>query len=162
MDVCLSCMLRVFGCVFSSIPLLFVYLHLRMSSYPRSIAGVPLDSVGRFRDSLLLQTTCMRSCCNFELDCWLCGGITNQTQNKSVVNCFTPTDGGDQTWNNYDCLNFQQFFTRIPVHIKYVFSGVLKFLIRFSLRKRNPHHSKEWTGNLSNLEIQTIEVWSPP
>jgi len=31
----------------------------------RSIAGVPFDSVGRFRASLLLRTTCMPSSCNF-------------------------------------------------------------------------------------------------
>jgi len=28
----------------------------------RSIAGVPFDSVGGFRGSLLLHTTCVRSC----------------------------------------------------------------------------------------------------
>jgi len=33
--------LRVFGCVFCSISLLFVYMYARMPSSPRSIAGVP-------------------------------------------------------------------------------------------------------------------------
>jgi len=28
-----------------------------------SIAGVPFDSAGRFRATLLLRTTCMRLCC---------------------------------------------------------------------------------------------------
>ena len=32
--------------MFSSLPLLFVYLRMRMSSNPRSIAGVPFDSFG--------------------------------------------------------------------------------------------------------------------
>jgi len=47
--------------VFCSIPCLFVYLRLRVSSNPRSIAGVPFNSAGRFWASLLLRTTCMRS-----------------------------------------------------------------------------------------------------
>ena len=34
---------------------------------------------------------------------------------------------GDRTRNNYDCQNFQQDFTGVPVHIKHVFSGVPKF-----------------------------------
>jgi len=29
-EVCLSCMLHVYGCVFCSIPLLFVYLHMHV------------------------------------------------------------------------------------------------------------------------------------
>ena len=59
---------------FCSIPRLFVCLHLRMSSSqqyanvyvksifvcPGCIAGVPFDSVRRFRSTLLLRTTCMR------------------------------------------------------------------------------------------------------
>jgi len=35
----------------------------------RSIAGVPFDLVGRFQASLLLRTTCMRSCCNWIASC---------------------------------------------------------------------------------------------
>jgi len=51
--------LRVYGCVFRSIPRLFVYLRMRMSSNSRSIAGVLFDSAGRFRASLLLLTNCI-------------------------------------------------------------------------------------------------------
>ena len=38
------------------------------------------------------------------------------------------TDGGNRTdtYNNYDCQNFQQVVTGVPVHIKYVFSGYPK------------------------------------
>ena len=36
---------------------------------PRSIAGVPFDSVKRFRASLLLHTTCMHLCCNWVANC---------------------------------------------------------------------------------------------
>ena len=36
---------------------------------PRSIAGVPFDSVRRFQASLLLRTTCMHLCCNWVASC---------------------------------------------------------------------------------------------
>jgi len=51
------------------IPLLFVYLRLRISSNPRSIAGVPFDSARHFRATPLLRTTCMRSCCTWIASC---------------------------------------------------------------------------------------------
>ena len=51
----------VFVDVCFAIPLLFVCLRLCISSNPRSIAGVLFDSAGRFRATLLLRTTCMRS-----------------------------------------------------------------------------------------------------
>ena len=57
------------GCVFCPIPLLFVCLSMRISSETRSIAGMPFDSAGRFRATLLLRTTCMRSCCNRIASC---------------------------------------------------------------------------------------------
>ena len=46
-----------------------VYLRLRISSHPKSIAGVQFDSVRRFRATLLLRTTCMRLCCNGGASC---------------------------------------------------------------------------------------------
>jgi len=70
-DMCSSCMLRVYGCVFRSIPRLFVYLRMRMSSNSRSIAGVLFDSAGRFRASLLLLTNCISSWCNWIASCVL-------------------------------------------------------------------------------------------
>ena len=39
---------------------------------------------------------------------------------------YIPTNRGDQTSNNYDCQNFQQLFTGVPVHIKRVFTRVPK------------------------------------
>jgi len=77
-------MLRVYGRVFSSTLLLFVYLRMRMSSDPRSIAGVPFNSVGRFQASLLLHTTCMRSYCN-----WIatCVAAYQTTKHKSKAVC---------------------------------------------------------------------------
>ena len=49
---------------------------------PRSIAGVPLDSVGpqRFRASLLLRTTCMRARCNWIASCV----VACQTENQKL------------------------------------------------------------------------------
>jgi len=36
---------------------------------PRSIAGVKIDLVGSLQITLLLRTTCMRSCCNWSASC---------------------------------------------------------------------------------------------
>ena len=71
--------------VFYSIPRLFVCLSLRLrisssQQYanvyvksificPGSIAGVPFDSARRFRPTLLLHTTCVRSCCTWRASC---------------------------------------------------------------------------------------------
>jgi len=79
--------------VFCSIPRMFVCLRLRMSSsqkyanvyvksiflYPVSIAGVPFDSVRRFRPTLLLHTTCVRSCCTWRASCV---AVFNQKKNE--------------------------------------------------------------------------------
>jgi len=56
--------MRVYGFVFCSVPLLFVYLRMRISSNASSTAGVPYDSV---RTTLLLRTA--RSCCNWSANC---------------------------------------------------------------------------------------------
>jgi len=62
--------MRVYGCVFCSVPLLFVYLHMRISSSnASSIAGVLFDSAGGLCTTLLLRTTCMRSCCTLSARC---------------------------------------------------------------------------------------------
>jgi len=42
------------------------------------------------------------------------------------------TDGENRTENNYDCHNFQQVFTEVPVNIKHVFPGVPKISNTFS------------------------------
>ena len=75
-------MLRVYGCVFCSIPLLFVYLRMRIFSNLRSIAGVPFDSARRFRASLLLHTTRMRSCCSWSASC--VAAEQNKTKTKKL------------------------------------------------------------------------------
>jgi len=56
-------------------------------------------------------------------------------------------------WNNYDCQNFQQVYTGVPVHIKHVFTGVSNFHTSFHLSKRSPRHSKDLSGKLIVLEI---------
>jgi len=60
-DVSSSYMLRIHGCVFCSFPRLSVYLRLRMSSNPRSVAGILFNLSGHFQASLLRYTTCMYS-----------------------------------------------------------------------------------------------------
>jgi len=69
------------------------------------------------------------------------------------------TDGEDRTWNNYDCQNFQQVFTVVPVHIKHVFMGIPK---KFHVSKRSCRNSKDLSGKRIDLEIQIFWVWSPP
>ena len=46
----------------------------------RSIAGVPFDSVRRFRASLLLHTTCMHLCRNWVASC--VAALQTKTQKK--------------------------------------------------------------------------------
>ena len=48
------------------------------SMYPRSVAGVPFDSVRRFRASLLLYTTFMHLYCNWVASCVAAQQIKNQ------------------------------------------------------------------------------------
>jgi len=64
---------------FLFIPLFFVYLCLRISTNPRSIAGAPFDSARRSWDSLLLRTTCTRSYCTWITNCVM----TSQTKNQN-------------------------------------------------------------------------------
>ena len=56
-----------------------VYLRLRISSHPKSIAGVPFDSVRRFRASLLLRTTCIHLCRNWVASCVAACGYAGMT-----------------------------------------------------------------------------------
>ena len=56
--VCMS----AYANVFSTIICKFIrQINIQMSGV---IAGVLFDSAGRFWDTLLLRTTCMRLCCN--------------------------------------------------------------------------------------------------
>ena len=56
---------------------------------PRSIVGVPFDSVRRFRASLLLHTTCMHLCRNWVASCV----AVYQTKNQKTKNHFVPVFG---------------------------------------------------------------------
>jgi len=47
----------------------YKYIHFKTTFMcPRSFAGVPFDSVRRFRAALLLHTTCMHLCSNWVAD----------------------------------------------------------------------------------------------
>jgi len=50
-----------------------------------------------------------------------------ETFNHEYYHYYHSTNGGDRTLNNYDCQNFLQVFTEVPIHIKHVFTGVPKF-----------------------------------
>jgi len=72
------------------------------------------------------------------------------------------TDGGDQTWNNYDCRNFKQFSRESPCLSNWFSRESPKFQTLFNMSKRIPHYSKGLSGKLIDLEIQIFEVWSRP
>jgi len=63
------------------------------------------------------------------------------------------TDGGDRTSNNYDCQNFQQVFTGVPVHIKNDFTGVPRISKKIHVSKQSPRRSKDLPGNRVDLDI---------
>jgi len=63
--------------------------------------------------------------------------------------------------NKYDCQNFQQVFTGVPVHVKHIFSGSTKFQTGFHMSKQTFRHSKDLIENMVDLEIQIFEVGSP-
>jgi len=50
-----------------------------------SIAGVPFDSVRRFRATLLLRTTCMRLCGNWVASCVVAYRTKNQEPSPPVA-----------------------------------------------------------------------------
>jgi len=70
---------------------------------------------------------------------WMCHAACNtcecvmlqSTATRAALSSHT-TDGGDRTWNNYDCQNFKRVFTGVPVHIKHVLTEVPKFSSKFS------------------------------
>jgi len=63
--------------MFCSLPLLFVYLRMRMSSNPRSIAGVPFHSAEPYY--------CLRSCCNWSANCVMALQTKNQKPKEVKV-----------------------------------------------------------------------------
>ena len=67
-------------------------------------------------------------------------------------------DGGNRSKNNYDCQNIEQVLTGVPIHIKHVFTGVPKIPNDFQLSKQSPHHSKDLSGTLIDLETQIFQV----
>ena len=74
--------------------------------------------------------------------------------------CIYTTDGGNRTDNNFDCHNIQQVFTAVPWNTCSRESQ--KFQTSFQLSTRSPHHSKDVSGKLTDLEIQKFQVWSLP
>jgi len=62
------------------------------------------------------------SCTNSAANLRMCVHMCNPIR-IAPYNIKESTDGGDRTWNNYDCQNFQQVFTGVPVHVKHVFTG---------------------------------------
>ena len=70
---------------------------------------------------------CAAVCCS-ELQCvalW-CHVIMMHV-NMMCLKFIMATDGGDRTYNKYDCQNFHQVFVGVPINIQHVFSGVPKF-----------------------------------
>jgi len=64
------------------------------------------------------------------------------------------TDGGNWTYNNYDCQNSTSFH-RSPRNFQISIHGSSKKIKRFFTGvNRSPRHSKEWPGKLANLNIQ--------
>ena len=61
-----------------------------------------------------------------------------------------PTEGGDQTKNIYDCQNFKQVFTGVPVTFKQVFTGVPKILNVF-------HGSKRKSPSLQKVDGKPVQ-----
>jgi len=57
---------------------LFAYMCMRLPAGPRSIAGLPFDSIGILRTTFVLRTTCMRSCCNWSASCVAAWPTKNQ------------------------------------------------------------------------------------
>ena len=70
--------------------------------------------------------------------------------NIYVFTCIYTADGGDRTENIYDCQNFQQVFTGVPVYIELVVTGIPKISNQFSrvLNGVPPRHSQDVSGKL--------------
>jgi len=80
---------------------------------------------------------------------------THETYTKNAIAKHTyTTDGVDRTWNNYDCQNFQQVCTGVPVRANFDTS--------FHVCERSPRHSKDLSGETIDVEILIFKVWSPP
>ena len=92
----------------------FIHINHFKSKFicPRSNAGVPLDSVGRFRATLLLCTTCMRSCCTWIASCM----AAYQTQKpKNSLPLFMSSV--EQSWM---CSHWKLFFCNTIKHNKFL------------------------------------------
>jgi len=71
---------------------------------------------------------------------------------------YRSTDGGDRTESNYDCQNFQQVFTGVPLHVKHVFPGVPKIPNKFSRRRINRVHVARKVSQ-ENWEILRFKIF---
>ena len=70
---------------------------------------------------------CVAVCCSVLQCVALWCHVIMMHVNMMRLKCVTATDGGDRTYNKYDCQNFHQVFVGVPINIQHVFSGVPKF-----------------------------------
>jgi len=90
-------MLRVVGCEFCFIPILFVYMCVRMPSSPRPIVGVPLGrALPGFFIQLVLHTTCVHSCSNWRASCVAAKHPKNKNCVMNHLSSFELLDGRHQ------------------------------------------------------------------
>jgi len=80
-------MFRVSWCAFCSMSLLFDYMCVRLLLISWSIAGVP-SSARRFRASLLLHTTCVRSWCTWRASCVAAKHKNKNRKHKNLTEYF--------------------------------------------------------------------------
>ena len=50
------------------------------------------------------------------------------------------TNGGDRTWNKYDCENIQRVSTGVPVYINHIFMGIPNLHTIFHVCNRSPRY----------------------
>ena len=80
---------------------------------------------------------------------WLIEHVSRSLRDSWLVHASVrSTNGGDRT-KNYGCQNFQHIFTRGPVHIKQVLTGVSKFQTSFC-----------WVNRVSVTRKIYQEKWS--
>jgi len=72
------------------------------------------------------------------------------------------TDAGYRTWNNFECQNFQQVFTGVPVLTNKFSRESPNLHTRLTECIRSPRHSTDLMIKSLDLEIQIHLVWSPP
>ena len=108
--------------VFCSVPLLLVYVRMRIFESASSIAGLLFDSVGSLRTTSLLRTICIRSWCNWSASCVAAFETKNQKPKTNFSSLFL------QIWRE---INFGQI-TYLAV--------TSRLSDQWSLAPSTPHH----------------------